>query len=282
MSLLTGLSNRLTKYLAIGIVKLLQNFAPRLLVEIKERGSVITQMDYAPHKIMLAADSIIEYTTRKNSSKKEPETIRWIETYIVEGDVVYDIGANVGAYSLVIDRHTGGRAKVYAFEPSFSTFAQLNRNIFINSCQGRVIPLYIALSNKTQVSVLNYSSLTPGTALHAVGEPKDHLGHAFKPVFEQPVLSYRIDDLIEDFHIEMPNHIKLDVDGVEWEILQGAEHVLEYTSLKSIQVEMEPSLPSCKVITDYLISKGFRLETVQHHGASPMNTSNYLFVRGPE
>lgn len=279
MKSLARISYQLVKYIAVVAVKLMQRFTPRLLVEIKERGSVLVLMDYKPHPIMLSVESIIEYTTRRNSAGKEPETIHWIETYIRAGEVVYDIGANVGAYSLVIDRHTEGRAKVYAFEPSFSTFAQLNKNIFVNSCQGRIIPLYIALSSKTQITTLNYSSLTPGTALHALGAPVDHLGKNFTPVFQQPVLSYRIDDLIDAFGIEKPNHIKLDVDGIEWEILQGADRVLKEKALRTIQVEMEPSLESCQRITDFLISKGFHLEAVRHHGATKMNTSNYLFVR---
>lgn len=282
MRLLAQFSRQFVKYIAIVAVNLMRRFAPRLLVEIKERGGVLVQMDYKPHPIMLSADSIIEYTTRRNSAGKEPETIRWIETYIRAGDVVYDIGANVGAYSLVIDRHTEGRAKVYAFEPSFSTFAQLNKNIFVNSCQERIVPLYIALSSKTQLLTLNYSSLTPGTALHALGVPVDHLGKTFTPAFQQPVLSYRIDDLIDAFRIEKPNHIKLDVDGIEWEILQGADRVLREKTLRSIQVEMEPSLESCQWITDFLISKGFHLEAVHQHGASKMNTSNYLFARETE
>lgn len=262
-------------------VKFLEKFLPRLLVEIKERGQVIVQMDDKSRNILLAADSITEYTTRRNSAGKEPETIRWIEEYIRPGDVVYDIGANVGAYSLVIDRHTGGKAKVYAFEPSFSTFAQLNKNIFINACQGRIIPLYVALARQTQVGILNYSSLSPGAALHALGDPRDNLGQTFSPVLEQPILSYKIDDLIDIFLIDKPNHIKLDVDGIELEVLQGADLVLEDENLKSIQVEVEPSLETGRMIKDYLIAKGFTLKNIQHHGESRMSTSNYLFTRQP-
>jgi len=270
--------NKLVRYLTPEIVSFLVRFAPHLLVEIKERGLVTVKMDYEPAEIVLAAESIIEYKTRRFSCRKEPETIQWIEKYMGPGDVVYDVGANVGAYSLVIDKHTRGQAKVYAFEPSFSTFAQLSKNIYLNGCQGRVIPLGIALSSSTQLDVLNYSSLLPGTALHALGKPINQLGQDFKPVLEQPVLSYSLDDLIEVFRLERPSHIKLDVDGIELEILNGAGVTLNWPGLKSIQVEMEPSLEVCQVIVDYLLEKGFRLELISYHG-SETETSNYLFVR---
>jgi FkbM family methyltransferase len=168
---------------------------------------------------------------------------------------------------------------VYAFEPSFSTFAQLSKNIHLNQCQGRVIPMHLALSNKTEVGILNYSSLTPGTALHALGEAIDQHGKRFQPVYEQPVLSFRIDDLIKMFHVASPNHIKLDVDGVEFEILQGARSVLSNSNLVSILVEVEPTQESSQKIFDYLQSFGFSIASKKHHGGSELNTSNYLFIR---
>ena len=126
---------------------------------------------------------------------------------------------------------------------------------------------------------MNYSSLTPGAALHALGQPLDNLRQTFKPAFEQPVLSYRIDDLIKAFEIEKPTHIKLDVDGIELEILKGAEETLRDPALKSILVEIEPSLEMSTQVVEYLKTRGFRIQMVRSHGRSEMATSNYLFVR---
>ena len=272
--------NRSMALLATYLVAILRVFSTQLLVEVKQRLSVVVKMDYRPHDVYLFADSHVEYITRRNSCKKEPETIEWIESYFKSGDVFYDIGANVGAYSLVADRHTKGGVKIYAFEPSFSTFAQLTRNVFLNSCQGRIVPLCVALSDRTDIIVLNYSDLAPGAALHALGRSVDNLGRAFTPVFTQPIPSYRIDDLLELFRLEKPTHIKLDVDGIEWEILKGAERTLEDPGLKSILVEVEPSLDTSTRIVEYLQERGFAISMTRSHGSVDDFTTNYLFVRG--
>ncbi len=268
-----------TSFFAGIFVLALRILPKRLFFEIKEHLSTVVRMDYETHDIFLYADSIAEYFLRKNSCKKEPETIEWIKTYIKPGDVVYDIGANVGAYSFVADRHTGGKAKIYSFEPSFSTFAQLVNNINLNSCQGRIIPLCVALFDETDLIVLNYSSLSPGAALHALGQPVDNHGQSFTPVFKQPTMSFRLDDLISLFKMESPTHIKLDVDGVEMEILRGAGKTLLDPGLRTILVEIEPALDRSVRIIEFLQEHNFRVDMVRSHGGNAMDTSNYLFVR---
>ena len=255
-------------------------FSTRFLVVLRERLSVVIQLDYGPSEILLSADSLMELNGRRLSCAKEPETVRWIETYVKPGDVVYDVGANVGAYSLVIDRHTGGRATVYAFEPGVPTFGQLSKNVYLNSCQKRIIPLCVALSNCTELSAFHYTTLMPGAAGHALGTPVDYRGRAFGALSEQPVLSYRLDDLIGVFNLKPPSHIKLDVDGIEWEILQGADATLRRPELRTIWVEINPKGERPCQIRDYLHSCGFRRETLRVQSTTGRHASNELFVRG--
>ncbi len=138
---------------------------------IKTELEIVGKLDYDQQEILLAIESAIEYGIRTNSCKKEPETVQWIETLIREGDVLYDVGANVGAYSLVAAKFFNHKVKVYAFEPSFVNFAQLCKNVVLNRCSDCLYPLQIGLSDRTGVETFNYQNLDAGGALSALGKP---------------------------------------------------------------------------------------------------------------
>jgi FkbM family methyltransferase len=217
-------------------------------VFLKSSINVTRKLDYKKSDIYLSIESDIEYSTRLASCAKEPEMITWFEKFFKEGDVFYDIGANIGAYSLVVSKLFNGKIKVYAFEPGFSNFGQLSKNIFINNCQESIIPLQIALSDQTGIDVFNYSNLTPGGALHALGEPTSYDGETFVPVFKQSIIAYQLDDFIRSFNIPAPNHVKIDVDGIEFKILQGAQGVLREFTSKSLMVEIDEDNPQTQLI----------------------------------
>jgi FkbM family methyltransferase len=264
----------------VGTVFTIAPVRARALVRerIDSRLSIVRPVDYAGGSVMLHVDSLVELNTRLRSCEKEPETVRWIEQYIRAGDVVFDIGANVGVYALVIDRHTRRGAKVYAFEPGAGTFLQLTRNVALNGCDGRIIPLAVAFGARTGLSTFNYSSLAPGAARHAVGESVDAFGQPFEPARRQPILVYSVDEFIETFHIEPPAHIKLDVDGTELDILRGSPRTIANPRLRSVMVELEPTTAGAHDAQRLLEGSGFRLANVTSHGDATY-TSNYLFVR---
>ena len=277
----------------------------RSRIALKSGINVVRKMDYDRKDIYLAVDSDFEYRIRLNSCKKEPETVDWIETFLKDGialksginvvrkmdvlckkepetvdwietflkdgDVLYDVGANAGAYSLVASKFFDGKVKVYAFEPAFLNFTQLCKNLALNRCEGSVVPLQIALSDKTRIDNFNYHNLTPGGAIHALGEAVDSEGEDFVPVLKQPVLSYRSDDLIKRFEMPVPNHIKIDVDGTEFFILRGMEETLGDPSVRSILLELNEGRGQNGRVIEFLTQKGFEIHS--KHGA------NHIFVR---
>jgi FkbM family methyltransferase len=253
-----------------------QGLSDTALLELKNGINVTGKMDYARHDIYLHVDSMTEYQTRLHSCQKEPDTVKWIEDFMKPGDVFYDVGANVGAYSLVAAKCFAGAVKVYAFEPAFLNFSQLCRNLFLNNCQGAVFPLSVALSEKTAVGEFNYHDLVPGGSLHTLGEAVDHKGETFMPVFTQRMLSYRLDDLIDQFKIPRPTHIKIDVDGIEKAVLEGAPNTLSSSSLRSVVVELEEGQGE-REITELLLGTGFKLDS-QHKRWTP-GMLNCIFIR---
>ena len=246
------------------------------LLDLKNEINVIERMDYARGDVLLGVDSRIEYETRLHSCKKEPDTVEWIETFLRPGDVLFDVGANVGAYSLVAAKFFGGGVRVYAFEPAFLNYTQLCKNVCLNGCQGSVVPLPVALSDKTALGIFNYHNLTPGGALHTLGAAVDHKGEAFVPAFTQHIIGYRLDDLLGQFHLPVPTHIKIDVDGIELEVLEGARGTLSHPSLRSVIVELEAGEGERR-ITELLTSKGFELHS--KHGRWTPGMLNCIFSR---
>jgi FkbM family methyltransferase len=248
----------------------------KTLLELKNGINLTRKMDYARADIFLHVDSMIEQEARLRSCEKEPDTVQWIEDSMRPGDVFYDVGANVGAYSLVAAKCFAGAVKVYAFEPAFLNFTQLCRNLALNNCQDSIFPLSVALSDQTTIGDFNYHDLVPGGSLHTFGAAVDYTGQVFTPVFKQTMLSYRIDDLIDQFKIPKPTHIKIDVDGIEKAVLEGAPNTLLDASLRSVIVELEAGQGE-REITELLVGSGFKLDS-QHTRWTP-GMLNCIFVR---
>jgi FkbM family methyltransferase len=220
----------------------------------QERRVLRAPLDYPSATILMRTGNKREHV-RLRACAKEPWTVEWIEQLIHPGDVLYDIGANVGAYSLIAAMKPGGGARVVAFEPGCSTFASLCENVSINGLSECVTPLPVALSDVTDLGFFNYTSLSAGSALHALETTKAVI--EFQPVFRQPLLTFRLDDLIPQFRLPQPNHLKIDVDGAEVAVLQGASETLENPALRTVMVEV--LLEQSSDVTQWLEQKGLKL-----------------------
>lgn len=201
----------------------------------------------------------------------EPETLAWIRTYIKPGEVLWDIGANVGPFSLFAAKRG---AKVYAFEPHAYTFAVLMRNVQINTLEDNIVPLWLALSDRTSLETFFQRDSGAGHAMSALRAPVNVSGE-FVAEFRQPALAITSDEAVRIFGLVKPDHIKLDVDGHEAEILEGAQGVL--AGVKSVCVELLPENPALtQRIVDLLGKAGLHEKRVD----VPAAERNSVFVRG--
>ena len=244
-------------------------------VYVKSRLSIIQKMDYGRADVFLDVSSPFEYRVRVKSCAKEPETVAWIESF-QKGDVLFDVGANVGAYALLAAQCHQNQVRVYAFEPSFLNFSQLCKNITLNRCHDAVIAFNIALSGKSGLEIFNYHNMMVGGAMHTLGKAIDFKKEVFTPVYRQTVLTYTMDDFIGQFSIPPPQHLKLDVDGIEHEILQGASKTLSDMRLKSILIEMAED---DKEMMETLLAKGFKMHARFPQGGIALRIFNYIFTR---
>lgn len=184
---------------------------------------------------------------------KEPETIEWINSF-ADGAVLFDIGANVGVFSLYAALHRN--CDVYAFEPEAKNYACMNKNILLNGLGRRVKALNVGLHDSTRIEFLQLHDLASGAALHALGEAVDWRGQAFEPKFEQAVLAFSLDEFIDRFHAPLPSHIKLDVDGNEEKIIRGGRRTFSDPRMKSLMIEINEN---DRPLTELIESCGLKL-----------------------
>lgn len=234
-----------------------------LKVAARESFPVTGRLDYRDHSILMRVDSSLQLY-RLNACKKEPHTVQWIEATKGEGKVFYDIGANVGAFSFAAALNG---FRVYAFEPSFASFAALCENILLNKREGKIVPFCAALGSRTGITEFTYRSLLPGEVCHTFVKTKNKSS--------QYILGYRLDDFIERFALPHPSCIKIDVDGYEYEVLQGMEKTLRRPELESLQIEIDQSLK--EPVFEFLAKNGFHC--ISDDSEMKKAFINYIFKR---
>lgn len=171
---------------------------------------------------------------------KEPETIEWLDG-VADGDVFWDVGANVGVFSLYAALRPGVR--VVALEPSAFNYYVLMRNIELNFFSERISAYCVALSNATKREFLYMSTTILGGALSSFSRPLDAPGEQSREKFKHSALGFAMDDFLSCFRLPFPNHLKIDVDGNEIAIIEGAGDTLQDPRLKSILLELDVGEP---------------------------------------
>lgn len=191
---------------------------------------------------------------------KEPCTIEWIAQFRA-GEVLVDVGANVGMYTVWAAKTRGVR--VFAFEPESQNYGLLNRNLMLNDLGESVRAYCLALSDAAGLSELHLASTDPGTSCHQLGEKVDHHHRPAKPRFSQGCVSARLDDLVRDGVVPPPQHIKIDVDGFEPRVIAGAAQVLRAPQTRSLLIEVNQNLPDHMQMVKELNALGFRHDAAQ-------------------
>ena len=191
---------------------------------------------------------------------KEPVTIDWLRAF-PPGAVFFDVGANVGMYSLFAALVRG--ATVCAFEPESQNYAALNRNIALNAMDRRIVAYCAALAEGTGPERLYLSEQQPGMSCHSLGE---EVGFDLKPraaAFCQGSVAIRLDDWVRSGALPVPEFVKIDVDGFEHRVLRGMTETLRDGRVKSLLVELNPHLAAHLEARDWLGGLGFRWDEAQ-------------------
>jgi FkbM family methyltransferase len=170
---------------------------------------------------------------------KEPETLEWIDSFEKKENLIFwDIGANIGLYSIYNSlKHP--KSTTIAFEPSSSNLRVLTRNISINNLEKNIKVISMPLTNKKNIfQEMNESQFYEGGALHSFGETFNQEGKQFKPTMKYNLLGTTINYFLENLILDIPDYIKIDVDGIEHLILEGGDKFLKNEKVKSLSIEV--------------------------------------------
>jgi len=213
---------------------------------------------------------------------KEPETIQWIDQFD-EGDIYWDIGASTGPY-VMYAAAAGKAAQILAFEPSPWNWHILAEQIRRSGLSDRVKAYPIAVNDGASSGTLHMRNPLAGGAGSSFGEPIDESGETFIPTFAQGAIGISIDELIEVFKLPAPNRIKIDVDGIEEQILAGATNTLALDMLKSVSVEIDASRDDLvELVTTWMHNAGLirqRFHVLTELQDQPIQRiQNFVFTR---
>jgi FkbM family methyltransferase len=262
-------------------------------------------LDYAEVKYR---ESAMRFATTGSSSKKrvrtlfskEPITLAWIDTF-EKGAVLYDIGANVGMYTIYAAVMRD--AKVYAFEPEALNYAELNKNIFLNDLHGRVLAYCLALSDVDKLDKLLLSDFGLGISYHDFEENSWTEDKEFAADWkvskdnrrEQGCIGRRLDSLIAE-GLPTPDHIKIDVDGLEHRVIEGMLDVLRNPALKTVLIEINFDNPKNIELIDKICKLGWRfsweqlrinrkvkftVDQIKRYQQRGVGGLNYIFYKDP-
>lgn len=221
-----------------GIEKVCHHYWPRLRSRFVNALSPRNYVYSRGLKFSLGCDNWVTHYRWRRFNEREPKTLDWIDNEVKDGGVFFDVGANIGVFSIYAAlRHP--RLKVIAFEPEYSNLHLLRDNVIANHLEDRISIYSVALSDLSGVSYLHIQDFTPGAALHRVSKQNIQSTNRGKPVvLKEGIATVTLDQFCRDTGLE-PNDIKVDVDGTEFEVLRGGLNIWKSPSFNSLMIEME-------------------------------------------
>lgn len=193
-------------------------------------------------------------------SDKEPETLKWIDSIPV-GSVIWDIGANVGLYSIyaAVSRN----CNVFSFEPSVFNIELLARNIFLNKMTNKITIIPLPLSDSLKINHMRMTTTEWGGALSTFEKNIGWDGKLIEQVFDFKTIGISLTNARDLFSLPNPDYIKMDVDGIEHIILSGGVEILK--SIKGILIEINDNFQEqAEVCERILIECGLQLVDKLH------------------
>jgi FkbM family methyltransferase len=204
----------------------------------------------------------------------EPGILKLIRKSLEEKkDCVFiDVGANIGQHSMYASHFA---KKVYSFEPIKKIYNQFFESVFENDFLNISIWNY-ALGNKKEILPIYSNEINVGASSLLVSDGGRKL--------LQNIKVEKLDDIYEKMGIEKTDFMKIDVEGFEWNVLQGAENFIKKFKPK-ILLEFTPSFYNkidksiSRNIYDFLVNLKYEIYDVDNHGEKYVKINSFEEIK---
>jgi FkbM family methyltransferase len=183
----------------------------------------------------------------------EAPAVRFFKRWLTPGDVVLDVGAHVGLFTLLAARLVGAQGEVHAFEPVPANFGRLQANIALNSLSN-VQPSRVAVSDEegeVSLGLRDERLVGNSTCDYTVGA---ELGSVTAP-------TTTLDGYLDARAVPHVRLIKIDVEGFEYRVLAGLERTLAEAPPDAIMLEL-----NAEMLYEHGSSPTSLMARLQHHG----------------
>ncbi|MCU0549632.1 MAG: FkbM family methyltransferase [Leptolyngbya sp. Prado105] len=168
-------------------------------------------IDIGGKKYTITSDD--QYLKKK---RFEPSMIKLFRAIAENSEVILDIGANIGCTALLFGELA---QRVYAFEPSPTTFKFLEKNV-LNSGLKNITLQNLGLGAEPSESTLTFSPSNRAGGFVS-NQTQIETGHVIEKIVIRP-----LDDLVQQLNLSIVDFIKIDVEGFEGQVLKGAKQTL--------------------------------------------------------
>lgn len=220
----------------------------------------------------------------------ESDEFDFLKHFLRVGDIFIDVGANIGAYSLVAAKCVGPTGAVYAFEPHGTTYKRLGENIVQNKFQN-VSTLHAAVSDVVGTASFKYS-LDGHDAWNSLTDPIKG-----KEFGEETITTVTLDDFCstKNLRADAIRMIKIDVEGWESNVIKGAKTLLSHPNAPLLQIEFSEEAcqnngGSCEMLAAQILDLGFGLyvyttasnRLARVHDKTDYSNKNVLCIKNPD
>jgi FkbM family methyltransferase len=229
----------------------------------------------------------MNYASPDHRANGELAAMRYVRDRVGRGDaVLFDVGANVGDYSLELRQCFGPAARIFAFEPAPTTYAQLQQTA---ASLAPMRTFNFGLSKAAATCEL----FTPAAGATIASVYQMRADHPWATRATEPIELRTLDEACAAEGIEAIDFLKIDVEGAEIDVLQGGRSMLDRGAVHFIQFEFGfRQVDSRTFFRDFfdLLGKQYRISRIVADGLCPLpkygeelevfyGVSNYLAER---